>query len=188
MEQNFKIAVPEGCTADIKQENGYLVVTFEPKEWEPKDGDIIAYSFKSNNLNIGIFREQFGPGPYDLHKDYVTIGGNSGELIWGDETFIHDYMRPATEEEKQRLFDALAKKGKRWNAEEKRIEDLPRWRALYNENYYLIGIGLTVDCQYEIGHSVDDKRYYAGNYFKTREAAEKVAEQVREIFKESKAE
>ena len=110
------------------------------------------------------------------------------ELYFNESGWRNDNMRLATEEEKQRLFDALAKKGKRWNAEEKRIEDLPRWRALYNENYYLIGSGLTVDCQSEIGHSVDDKRYYAGNYFKTREAAEKVAEQIREIFKNSKAE
>ena len=188
MEQNFKIAVPEGCKAEIKQDNGFLVVTFEPKKWEPKDGNFIAYSFKGNNLNIGIFREQCEPGPYDLHKDYVTIGGNSGELIWGNETFIHDYMRPATEEEKQRLFDALAKEGKRWNAEEKRIEDLPRWRALYGDNYYSIGSMLTVDPQTEIGFSTDDKHYYTGNYFKTREAAEKVACQIREIFKNSKAE
>lgn len=31
--------------------------------------------------------------------------------------------RPSTEEEKQYLFDALAKEGKRWNAEKKIIED-----------------------------------------------------------------
>ena len=37
MEQNFKIAVPEGCTAEIKQEKGFLVVTFEPEKWEPKE-------------------------------------------------------------------------------------------------------------------------------------------------------
>lgn len=34
----------------------------------------------------------------------------------------------------------------------------------------------------------DEKRYQLNNYFKTREAAEKVAEQIREIFKNSKAE
>ena len=177
MEQNFKIAVPEGCTAEIKQEKGFLVVTFEPKEWEPKDGDVIAFGIRG----IGIFKAYDSIG----HEEYATY---VDELRFNETGWVDDNMRPATEEEKQRLFDALAKKGKRWNAEEKRIEDLPRWRALYNENYYLIGSGLTVDCQSEIGHSVDDKRYYAGNYFKTREAAEKVAEQIREIFKNSKAE
>ncbi len=188
MEQNFKIAVPEGCTARVEKQDGFLVVTFEPKKYEPKDGDIIAYSFKSNNLNIGIFREQCEPGPYDLHKDYVTIGGNSGELIWDDETFIHDYMRPATEEEKQRLFDDLAKKGKRWNAEEKRIEDLPRWRACCGADYYYINQIGSIRADNEARVECDDILYESGNYFKTREAAEKVAKQIREIFKNSKAE
>ena len=35
-------------------------------------------------------------------------------------------LRPATDEEKQRLFDAMAKEGKRWNAEKKVVEDIPK--------------------------------------------------------------
>ena len=35
-------------------------------------------------------------------------------------------LRPATEEERQRLFDAIAKEGKRWNAEKKVVEDIPK--------------------------------------------------------------
>ena len=178
MEQNFKIAVPEGCKAEIKQDNGFLVVTFEPKEWKPKDGDIIAFSSRA----LGIFKDYGCLG----HTDYVVL--SEGMLRFNEGNWKKDNLRPATEEEKQLLFDALAKEGKRWNAEEKRIEDLPRWRALYNENYYLIGSELTVDCQSEIGYVVDDNRYNAGNYFKTREAAERAAEKIRKILKESKAE
>lgn len=37
-----------------------------------------------------------------------------------------DYVTYATEEEKQRLFDALTKEGKRWNAEKKIIEDIKK--------------------------------------------------------------
>ena len=177
MEQKFKIQVPDGCSAKIEQQDGFLVVVFEPKKWEPKDGDIIAFGIKA----IGVFKEYDAIG----HTDYAVLVDS---LRLNERGWVKNNMRPATEEEKQRLFDALAKKGKRWNAEEKRIEDLPRWRALYNENYYLIGSELTVDCQSEIGYVVDDNRYNAGNYFKTREAAEKVAKQIREIFKNSKAE
>ena len=35
---------------------------------------------------------------------------------------------------------------------------------------------------------IDNSFYTSGNYFKTREAAEKAAKQLREIFKNSKAE
>lgn len=34
----------------------------------------------------------------------------------------------------------------------------------------------------------DDVRYESGNYFRTYEAAKKVADQIKEIFKNSKAE
>ena len=177
MEQNFKIAVPEGCTAEIKQENGFIVVNFKPDKWEPKDGDVIAFGTRG----IGIFKAYDSIG----HEEYATY---VNELHFNENGWVNDNMSPATEEEKQLLFDALAKEGKRWNAEEKRIEDLPRWRALYGDNYYSIGSMLTVDPQTEIGFSTDDKHFYAGNYFKTREAAERAAEKIRKILKESKAE
>ena len=190
MEQNFKIAVPEGCAVSVEKKDNFVIITFEPEKWEPKDGDVIVLEENENYFySIIIYAGESKEGRIKAYVGFFDIGSRikidtSSEGFWGK---IENY-RPATEEEKQRLFDALAKEGKRWNAEEKRIEDLPRWRALYNENYYLISSGLTVDCQSEIGHSVDDKRYYAGNYFKTREAAEEVAEQIREIFKNSKAE
>lgn len=183
MEQNFKIAVPDGCAAKVEQQEGFIIVSFELKKWEPKDGDIVA----SNKREVVAIYAQTD----EDNGGIVTYAGLSGrhltirtDMGWG----YTEEFRPATEEEKRLLFDALAREGKRWNAEEKRVEDLPRWRALYNENYYVIGSELKVDCQNEIGHVVDDNRYNTGNYFKTREAAEKVAAQIREIFKESKAE
>ncbi len=193
MEQKFKIQVPDNCSAKIEQQDGFLVVVFEPnkeEKWVPKDGGFIAYSFNRPNLNIGIFRKQCDPSPegYNLHKDYITIGGDTGELLWGYETFAHDYMRPATDSEKQRLFDALAKVGKRWNAETKQIEDLPRWRAKEGEKYYFISDCLDVDFNSEDFDEYDDSYYAAGNYFKTEEAAERAAEKIRKILKESEAE
>ena len=187
MEQNFKIAVPDGCAASIKQEEGFIIVSFELKKWEPKDGDIYA----TGHGSVAIYNANYEP-PRSLVPYYcgITFKGIL-DINEPGKNFGFGYIdeiRPATVAEKRRLFDALAKEGKRWNAEEKRVEDLPRWRALYNENYYVIGSELEVDCQNEIGHVVDDNRYNAGNYFKTREAAERVAEQIREIFKESKAE
>lgn len=99
------------------------------------------------------------------------------------------YEKPEVKvEENQLLFDALAKEGKRWNADKKCIEDLPRWRAKANETYYFIGVDVEVMDDIEYGYSVDDACYSAGNYFKTREAAGRVAKQIREIFKNSKAE
>ena len=112
-----------------------------------------------------------------LDTDFKPIG-------WGG---ISD-LRPATEAEKQRLFDALAKQGKRWNAEKKCIEDLPRWRAQINEEYYFVDADCSVADIKEKYSGADTIMYEVGNYFRTREAAKKVALQIRDIFKNSKAE
>ena len=177
MEQKFKIQVPEGCTANVEQQNGFLIVSFEPKKYLPNDGDIIAFG----ECGIGIFKEFGASG----HVEYVTY---SGELHFNESGWRNNNMRPATNAEKQRLFDALAKEGKRWNAETKQIEDLPRWRAKIGEKYYFVGDCLDVDFNSENSDKFDDSYYAAGNYFKTEEAAERAAEKIRKILKESEAE
>ena len=119
--------------------------------------------------------------PEGTRKVTVEIGDDGEASI--------RYEKPEVKvEENQLLFDALAKEGKRWNADKKCIEDLPRWRAKANETYYFIAIDVEVMDDIEDGGCVDDACYSAGNYFKTREAAERVAKQIREIFKNSKAE
>ena len=119
--------------------------------------------------------------PDGTRKVTVEIGDDGESAI--------RYEKPEVKvEENQLLFDALAKEGKRWNAEKKCIEDLPRWRAKENETYYFIAIDVEVMDNIEDGGCVDDACYSVGNYFKTREAAECVAKQIREIFKNSKPE
>ena len=182
MEQNFKIAVPEGCTVNIEKNDNFVIVSLEPNNWEPKNGDVIAFGNNPDSLSIGIFKMD----NYDTFTSYATFSG--GILSFYETGWIKKNIRPATEEEKQLLFDALAKKGKRWNAEEKRIEDLPRWRANLGDFYFYVNETLEVDNHAETKDCVDNSFYTSGNYFKTREAAEKVACQIREIFKNSKAE
>ena len=177
MEQKLKIQVPEGCTAKIEQQGNCIVVVVEQKKWNPKDGDIISFG----TCGTGIFKKYDSIG----HEEYVTY---VDDLFFNETGWLNDNVRPATDAEKQRLFDALAKKGKRWNPETKQIDDLPRWRAPHFNSYYMIGSELIVDCQTDIEHVVDDNRYKAGNYFKTKEAAERAAEKISKILKEAEAE
>ena len=170
--------MPDGCSAKIERQDGFLVVVFEPKKWEPKDGDIVAFG----SSGIGIFKEF---DPYG-HTDYATL--TESDTYINQRAWVNANIRPATDDEKQRLFDALAKKGKRWNAETKQIEDLPRWRAKIGEKYYFISDCLDVDFNSENSDKFDDSYYAADNYFKTEEAAERAAEKIRKILKESEAE
>lgn len=190
--KEISMRIPDGTrkvTVEIG-DDGTAVARYEKPEvnveekFQPKDGDIIAFGMNPYNLAVGIFH-RFDDGDY-THEDYVTL--NSNDIHFNKGYWITENMRPATVEDKQRLFNALAKEGKRWNAEKKCIEDLPRWRAKANETYYFIGVDVEVIDIIEYGYSVDDACYSAGNYFKTREAAERVAKQIREIFKNSKAE
>ena len=186
MKKTYKITLPKGAnisTVETNADNGVLEVTvgFE-KKYVPKDGDIVTSS-------RGIIAIYAGTNETEGIMTYAALHGQRLQTVvsergWGC-TFEY---RPATEAEKQRLFDALAKYGKRWNAEKKCIEDLPRWRAKEGEQYYYVNVhGLVImsnDWHYQ--HETDF--HDVGNYFRTREAAEKVAEQIRDIFKNSKAE
>lgn len=193
MEQ-IKVNVPEGCTANIKKEDGFLIVTFEQKakegeekgeKWEPKNGDIIVFGKCINDPLIAIYKETSGDDTFHIH---CLVSKKDDEITLYSKGWLNYNMRPATDSEKQHLFDALTKAGKRWNAKEKRIEDLPRWRAEYDECYYFIDSELNVSYQPDVRCKTDNNRHEAGNYFKTKEAAERVSSQIREIFKKSKAE
>ena len=177
MEQKLKIQVPEGCTAKIEQQGNCIVVAVEQKKWNPKDGDIISFG----TCGTGIFKKYDSIG----HEEYVTY---VDDLFFNETGWLNDNVRPATDAEKQRLFDALAKKGKRWNPETKQIEDLPRWRAKEGGKYYFVSDCMDVDFNSEDSDEYDDSYYAAGNYFKTEEAAERAAEKIRKILKESEAE
>lgn len=177
------------------QEYGETICGKKVQKYEPKDGDFIFVKsrlkpYVTKYSYIGIF--------HDIIKDdgwstillmYASLKDES-RLVCGNsiEPYINaEYIRPATEEEKNLLIEKLAKEGKRWNPETKTIEDV-RWRAVKgNPYYYIIGFDNIVGTTDE-RLACDDTRYATNNYFKTREAAEKVAEQIREIFKNSKAE
>lgn len=191
MEKTYKITLPKGVSVneiETNVEDGVLSVSVEmvDERYMPKDGDFVTCG---NGYHLWfIIYKHTEHDPHECCYYYVMKNKGLDTIMFDDYCNAQDAMRPSTEEERQELLDALAKEGKRWNAEKKCIEDLPRWRAAHYENYYVIGSELKVGCQEEIGHVVDDNRYNVGNYFRTREAAEKVASQIREIFKNSKAE
>lgn len=67
------------------------------------------------------------------------------------------------------------------------VKKLSRWKPEYNEPFYFVGIiGKTVK---ERWYSIDNVRtccndlYDIGNCFRTRKEAEKVAEEIKDVFK-----
>lgn len=97
--------------------------TLEIEKPEFKDGDIIKMTWDKYSA-IVIFWEysNFGKG-LDSHV-FFNIKTKIIEYNIHGHTLQDMILRFATEEEKQQLFDALAKKGKAWDAEKKMIVDL----------------------------------------------------------------
>lgn len=159
----------------------------------PKFGDIVRIGtpnkiFKRDYI-ISIFPNKdipknnvsgfFNIAGVNLNGD-VWIGGFGGYYNSAD-------IREATESEKQELFDKLAKVGKRWNAETKTLEDI-RWMPNLNEKYYFIDSRLHIAFAYYTSSFSEKDMINIGNCFHTLEATQKVADQIKEIFKNSKAE
>lgn len=100
--------------------------TLEIEKTQPefKDGDILYITDRIVSCNfIMIYKNQEGDRIYH----YATLPEDN-LVIMTKRGFLSDNgglsKRYATEEEKQQLFEAFAKKGKAWDAEKKAIVDL----------------------------------------------------------------
>ena len=87
-----------------------------------KDGDFLHSDWNGKNITI-IYRKINGN-----HLYYHVAKSNLAVLSFNKDSFWSDDgdFRLATESEKKELIDALAEVGKRWNAEKKCIEDIPK--------------------------------------------------------------
>ena len=193
MEKTYKITLPKGVSVDgieTNVEDGVLSVSVEmvKERYMPKDGDFVTCCYKDYPRSWVIIYKKTEHDPYDCSYFYLMKNVGINTITFDDYCNAQETLRPATEEERQELLDALAKEGKRWNAEKKCIEDLPRWRAEAGGVYYVVNEHGDVSRTEEKYASYDKWLHDFGNYFRTREAAEKVVERIREIFKNSKTE
>ena len=112
----------EKYTLASKDEN---LDTLEIEKPEFKDGDI-AFADYGNRQDIFIVSEKTNLS--EGYSSFICLDLRCLTLAMGFRTsfFKKDLckLRLATEEEKQQLFEALAKEGKAWDAEKKQIVDL----------------------------------------------------------------
>ena len=102
---------------------------------EFKDGDIVLVESDMIGINTGsmiaIFRKEkeidkykFSPALCESIEHDTYLREDSVVLSPSDIQIF----RPATDSEKQQLFDVLEKKGKAWDAEKKQVVDVkPKW-------------------------------------------------------------
>lgn len=111
-----------------------------------KDGDI--YFCKTYRaIKIGIFKSLYEDHNEVYISNYVYYRANADTpyLNYSNDDWVDGGIyRPATNEEKQQLFEALTKEGKAWDAEKKQIIDLktkveelkPFDKVLVKDDYY----------------------------------------------------
>ena len=117
--------------ADIEQQ---IIEEKKKREYEPQDGDVCFVKTAAGNCFIFIKREH---KPDEEIHSYACFDPNLWSLCPAKVSCVCDRqsireLRLATEDEKQRLFDAMAKQGKRWNAEKKVVEKIsnsPEFKA-----------------------------------------------------------
>ena len=147
----------EGCY--IRHDDNAKCVIF-PKgktTWEGfappcqfKDGDIVVTTLG----NIAIIRKPIGE---ELFYIYGLMVGNG---FYKDETVKVVVERPATEEEKQKLFDAIKANGYKWNPETKTLE------KLINKNKFVVGTTITNGkiISKIVSRDIDSYQLENGNY------------------------
>lgn len=169
------IAIPEGCKAIVKDGS----VVFE-REQKFKDGDVLVSNNKYERFPF-IFKGDDNKG---FHKFYVRLG-YCGHLIICKEDVErcgNSELSLATEEEKQLLFDKMKEQGLRWNAEEKRIENI-RWHPVIGELYYFVCMDIHVSRATYQKRCFDRDKIAAGNCFCTNDQAEEAARRIKETLR-----
>lgn len=118
-----EIKIPDGCKASI--DFGKRVVVIEDDSFALNKGDICV----KRNKWIFIFSHTIQMFSPDAICYYVLTSKMDRDLIRFNKYGIgslsdKEEIRLATHSEAQLLFDALAKKGKKWNPETMQIEDI----------------------------------------------------------------
>lgn len=166
--KEIKIKLPDNCDIDnisTKIENGCLVVLCKPKK-EFKFGDYVKFD---NSQKIGIV--------IDVVGDLVTIRDTNNKV-----QFVNTGIIPANTTEINAIKYFLYKNNLRVDYENQSIVK-KRWRVEEkHKSYYYINQFHEVKEDYDGFMGLDNDRYNTGNYFKTREQAEKVAREIRDVF------
>lgn len=126
MNEINEIKIPKGVESiSVTQHDDKVVIEFMPKEPQFKNGD-----FVHEDGRIMIVDELSKKRIISYHA--LIYPAIDLKVVYYNRTYAPTTplsslsFRPATDEEKQLLIDAMEKDGKRWNAYKKCIEDIPK--------------------------------------------------------------
>jgi hypothetical protein len=174
--------------ATIEMVDGVMVISPKVEMFEPKDGDVFCVD--SLHPCVGIVKEEYSYGKPDKDRLYFSVGYwiQSGNMQFG--TFCacnrntEPSYRPATEEEKQKLFDKLKEEGLTWDADTKELVKL-KWNPKSGDIFYRPSSTYgRFDCyKTSCNHSGIDKTYISKGWcFRTKEECESFCKKLNEAI------
>lgn len=194
-----KIKSNEGMVdATIEMVDGVMVVS--PKDIKMRkidltqfrDGDILycSWSYKQTEW-VAILKGEvdYMDNTHVFMEDYCSLfltGDNALEVEGFSDSAT--FVRHATEEEKQKLFKALADNGLEWDAEKEQLVKL-KWKPKYKEFYFRIIFEHAVIIPYRTYWTDDriDKAYYQkGWVFKTEEECQEFCDKLNQAISQVK--
>lgn len=192
MKRKYVNRLPKGAEVtgfNAYVENGEIIVNVELKEkFNPKDGDFLI------DADGDIFICSYAKTQNDsFYSCYCGTHHSSIKTTFSYNWVDKEGCRFATHKEKVDFLKRLESEAHlRWNAETKKLEPI-RWRAKLNESYFVVSNSkernsFIVKMKNECFSIFDEENYQLNNYFRTEEAAQKVADKIKDIFKNSKAE
>ena len=154
---NIVVLNKYGCTTNYNDEKCRIFpkgkTTWEGFQRPFKDGDIVTWEDRGS-LVAFIYKERKDVAVVKHH--FALYTGSLGTVTDGEISLVENEIVFATEEEKQKLFQAIKDNGYKWNAETKTLEKLiePRfitgdtiknkndkWQAERTIQSYVAGIG-----------------------------------------------
>lgn len=177
----IKIKTKDGivdATAEVI--DGDMIVSPKVEKFEPKDGDVVFV--KGALEHILIYKEEKSENIVAYADLVDSILGNVSSHAICKANVVD--LRPATEDEKQKLFDKLKEKGFEWDAEKKEVVKI-KWKPIRGASYYKPGIrGAEIRVVSDSwAEDVFDKSYYdKGWVFKTYEECEAFCNKLRQAI------
>ena len=153
--------------ADWTIEDGIMVVSPKVEKFEPKDGDVVFV--KGALEHILIYKEEKSENIVAYADLVDSILGNVSSHAVCKANVVD--LRPATEDEKQKLFDKLKEKGLEWDAEKKEVVKI-KWKPKFDTTYYkpLLNVSqFRVDSVRWYNLKEDEELYQKGWVFQTNE-------------------
>lgn len=146
------------------------------EKYVPKSGNYVRVTSPKEGSCVGVYSET-----RDGYVYMSCVKDLEGQILYGLNVCLgEDYnlkFAPLNELERLEFTVALNDVGKDWNHYNKRIEDVDL-RSKKGKPYYYINDKFVLLRVHESLSTMDNKRYSAGNYFKTKEDGTEVLERI----------